>query len=35
MHENPFDLLWLTLFFIGCLSLPIVCGLITVLIDRE
>jgi hypothetical protein len=35
MDQNPFDLIWVTLFFLGCLSLPVVGGLIAVLIDRD
>jgi hypothetical protein len=35
MHQNPFDLIWVVVFFVGCLSLPVVGGLIAVLIDRE
>jgi hypothetical protein len=35
MVEDAFDLIWLFLFFVGCLSLPVVGGLIAVLIDRE
>lgn len=34
MEQNAFDLIWVFFFFVGCLSLPVVLGLIAVLIDR-
>jgi hypothetical protein len=35
MEPNAFELIWVFFFFVGCLSLPVVLGLIAVLIDRE
>jgi hypothetical protein len=35
MQQDFFDLVWLSLVMFGVLSLPIVCGLLAVLTDRE
>jgi hypothetical protein len=35
LAQDPFDLIWLSAFLLGCLSLPIVLGLLAVLTDRE
>jgi hypothetical protein len=35
MEPNAFDLMWVFFFFLVCLSLPVVGGLIAVLIDRD
>jgi hypothetical protein len=34
MAYEAFDLIWVGAFVLGCLSLPIVLGLISVLTDR-
>jgi hypothetical protein len=35
MTENPFDLIWLSAFVLGCMLLPVVFGLLALLIERR
>jgi hypothetical protein len=35
MAQDAFDLIWLTVFIMGCLALPVVIGLISVLSERK
>ncbi len=35
VEQDAFDLIWVTLFVLVCLGLPILLGLVAVLVDRE
>ena len=35
MEQDAFHLIWVSTFILGCMGLPIVLGLVSVLTDRD